>query len=112
MALFLFTKAMMEGRAIDVFNNGDMLRDFTYIDDIVAGLVAVIAMGVAYAYAGDTSGVGAYVGFAAAILIWGWQPFDLVFRILNNLPHIALGGFAAFAGFYLARHRGDAGQCR
>lgn len=42
------------------------------------------------------------------IFIWGVQPFDLVFRILNNLPHIALGGFAAFAGFYLARMRGDA----
>ncbi len=42
------------------------------------------------------------------IFIWGWQPFNLVFRILNNLPHIALGGFAAFAGFYLTRQRGEA----
>jgi UDP-glucuronate 4-epimerase len=42
MALFLFTKAALEGRAIDVFNNGDMLRDFTYIDDIVEGIVRVI----------------------------------------------------------------------
>jgi len=42
MALFLFTKAAIEGRAIDVFNNGDMLRDFTYIDDIVEGVVRVI----------------------------------------------------------------------
>jgi len=42
MALFLFTKAIIEGRPIDVFNNGEMRRDFTYIDDIVEGLVRVI----------------------------------------------------------------------
>ena len=41
MALFLFTKAILEDRAIDVFNNGDMLRDFTYIDDIVRGVIKV-----------------------------------------------------------------------
>jgi UDP-glucuronate 4-epimerase len=41
MALFLFTKAILEGRPIDVFNNGRMRRDFTYIDDIVEGLVRV-----------------------------------------------------------------------
>ena len=39
MALFLFTKAIMEGRPIDVFNNGQMRRDFTYIDDIVEGVI-------------------------------------------------------------------------
>ena len=38
MALFIFTKAIIEGREIDVFNNGDMRRDFTYIDDIVQAL--------------------------------------------------------------------------
>ena len=42
MALFLFVKAALEGKAIDVFNNGNMLRDFTYIDDIVEGIVRVI----------------------------------------------------------------------
>jgi UDP-glucuronate 4-epimerase len=42
MALFLFTKAILEGRPIDVFNNGNMERDFTYIDDIVEGVVRVI----------------------------------------------------------------------
>jgi UDP-glucuronate 4-epimerase len=42
MALFLFAKAIMEGRAIDVFNAGKMVRDFTYIDDIVEGVVRVI----------------------------------------------------------------------
>jgi len=38
MALFLFTKAIIEGRAIDVFNEGRMQRDFTYIDDIIEGV--------------------------------------------------------------------------
>ena len=42
MALFLFTKAILEGRPIDVYNYGEMQRDFTYIDDIVEGLVRVI----------------------------------------------------------------------
>jgi UDP-glucuronate 4-epimerase len=42
MALFLFTKAIMENRPIDVFNNGKMERDFTYIDDIVEGVCRVI----------------------------------------------------------------------
>ncbi|WP_136516327.1 NAD-dependent epimerase [Geomonas edaphica] len=42
MALFLFTKAILEGRPIDVFNNGKMQRDFTYIDDIVEGVSRVI----------------------------------------------------------------------
>jgi UDP-glucuronate 4-epimerase len=42
MALFLFVKAALEGNKIDVFNNGEMLRDFTYIDDIVEGVMRVI----------------------------------------------------------------------
>ena len=41
MALFLFTKAILAGQPIDVFNHGKMLRDFTYIDDIVEGVVRV-----------------------------------------------------------------------
>ncbi|MDH5493271.1 MAG: NAD-dependent epimerase/dehydratase family protein, partial [Myxococcales bacterium] len=42
MALFLFTKAILEDRPIDVFNHGQMRRDFTYIDDIVEGVVRVL----------------------------------------------------------------------
>lgn len=42
MALFLFTKAMLEGRPIQVFNRGAMVRDFTYIDDIVESLLRVL----------------------------------------------------------------------
>jgi len=42
MAMFLFTKAILEGRPIDVFNHGKMKRDFTYINDIIEGVVRVI----------------------------------------------------------------------
>ena len=42
MALFLFTKAILEGRPIDVFNHGKMVRDFTFIDDIAEGVVRVL----------------------------------------------------------------------
>lgn len=42
MALFLFTKAILENKPIQVFNNGDMVRDFTYIADIIEGVVRVI----------------------------------------------------------------------
>jgi len=42
MALFLFTKAILEGHPIDVFNHGRMKRDFTYVDDIVEGVIRVI----------------------------------------------------------------------
>ena len=41
MALFLFTKAILEGRPIDVFNHGRMQRDFTFVDDIVEGVIRV-----------------------------------------------------------------------
>ena len=42
MALSLFTKAILEDKAIDVFNHGKMKRDFTYIDDIVEGIIRVL----------------------------------------------------------------------
>jgi UDP-glucuronate 4-epimerase len=42
MALFLFTKAILNNEPIDVFNNGDMIRDFTYVDDIVEGVVRLL----------------------------------------------------------------------
>ena len=42
MSPHLFTSAILEGRSIKVFNHGDMLRDFTYIDDIIEGVVRVI----------------------------------------------------------------------
>ena len=42
MALFLFTKSILEGKAIKVFNHGKMLRDFTYVDDIVESINRII----------------------------------------------------------------------
>ncbi len=42
MVMFLFTKAILEGKPIDVFNYGKMQRDFTYIDDIIEGVVRVM----------------------------------------------------------------------
>ena len=42
MALFLFTSAILENKPIKIFNNGNMLRDFTYIDDIIDGILGVI----------------------------------------------------------------------
>ena len=42
MALFIFTKAILEDRPINVFNYGKMERDFTYIDDIIEGVVRII----------------------------------------------------------------------
>lgn len=41
MALFKFTKAIYEGKSIDIYNNGDLSRDFTYIDDIVEGIIRI-----------------------------------------------------------------------
>lgn len=42
MATFLFTRAILAGEPIDLFNNGQMLRDFTYVDDIVEGVIRVL----------------------------------------------------------------------
>ncbi|MFB4321090.1 MULTISPECIES: NAD-dependent epimerase [Paenibacillus] len=44
MALFIFTKAILEGSPIHIYNNGKMKRDFTYIDDIVEGIVRLIPL--------------------------------------------------------------------
>lgn len=43
MALYLFTKAILAGEPIKVFNEGKMRRDFTYIDDIIEGVMRVMA---------------------------------------------------------------------
>ncbi len=45
MAYFSFTKKILAGEEIEVFNHGDMLRDFTYIDDIISGIIAMIDKG-------------------------------------------------------------------
>ena len=42
MALFLFTKSIIEGKPIQIFNRGQMIRDFTYIDDVVESILRII----------------------------------------------------------------------
>ena len=42
MALFLFTKAILEGKPIDIYNHGKMIRDFTYIDDVVEAIMRLV----------------------------------------------------------------------
>ncbi len=66
MALFLFTKAMLGGKPIKVFNHGEMSRDFTYIDDIIDGVARV-----SYADVNDLYGPGIPYG---------------VFNIANGAP--------------------------
>ncbi len=87
MALFLFTRAILEGRPIDVFNHGRMQRDFTYVDDIVEGVIRVMDR-CATANAGylpdeadattwvDTALLEDWVGFAPATPVAeGVKPF-------------------------------------
>lgn len=54
MALFKFTKAILEGRSIDVYNYGDMKRDFTYIEDLVEAIRLLIEVPPARLVDGDT----------------------------------------------------------
>ncbi len=42
MSPFIFTNSIIKGESVPIFNNGDMMRDFTYIDDIVSGVIAVL----------------------------------------------------------------------
>jgi len=56
MALFIFTRAILEGRPIRVFNGGDMLRDFTYIDDIIDAVTALVERPYPDAKAGAQAG--------------------------------------------------------
>lgn len=42
MAYYIFSKAIVEGKQIRIFNNGDMLRDFTYVDDVVESMVQLL----------------------------------------------------------------------
>ncbi|MEJ5358818.1 MAG: NAD-dependent epimerase [Desulfobacterales bacterium] len=76
MALFLFTQAILEGRPIRVFNHGRMQRDFTYIDDIIEGVVRVMARRPAPnpAWRGDRPDPGS-----------SYAPYR-IYNIANNRP--------------------------
>ncbi len=82
MALFLFTKAILSGQAIDVFNFGRMKRDFTYIDDIVEGIIRLVPKAPAPSTEWDGQNPDPAISFA---------PYRL-FNIGNNKP-IALMDF-------------------
>tara|TARA_Y100001978_G_C23666399_1_gene421443 strand:+ start:401 stop:1441 length:1041 start_codon:yes stop_codon:yes gene_type:complete len=76
MALFLFTKAIISGKPIDIFNNGEMIRDFTYIDDIIESLVRVID---------KPPTKNQYFDFKTLNPSKSWSPFK-VFNIGNSNP--------------------------
>ena len=76
MALFLFTKAMLAGEPINVYNNGEMIRDFTYIDDIVESLVRLLRKPAAPDPAFDTQLPNPATS---------WAPFK-VFNVGNSNP--------------------------
>jgi UDP-glucuronate 4-epimerase len=80
MALFKFVKAILEGDAIDIYNHGDMRRDFTYVDDLVTGIVRLIE-------AVPTESVGAFDSLSPV------APFRIV-NIGNGAP-VALMDFVA-----------------
>ena len=79
MALFKFTKAILNGDAIDVYNYGDMSRDFTYIDDLVNGMRLLIDAIPEYSYMHATQADGADSKSHVA-------PFRVV-NIGNSKPH-------------------------
>ena len=77
MALFLFTKAILAGQPINVFNNGDMERDFTYVDDVVEGIVRLLDKA--------PQPNPQWVGTAPAVPVESSAPFR-VFNIGNHTP--------------------------
>ena len=80
MAMFLFTDAIINNRPIKVFNNGDLSRDFTYIDDIVAGVFATLLED-----SKDSSLYKLYnIGNSAPV-----QLMDFIKSIENNLGLVA-----------------------
>ena len=76
MALFKFTEGILAGRPIPVFNRGDMVRDFTYVDDIVEGIVRVIGKPAAPAAGWSGDRPDPATSYAA------WR----IFNIGNNRP--------------------------
>jgi UDP-glucuronate 4-epimerase len=92
MALFLFTRAILEGRPIDVYNEGRMERDFTYIDDIVEGIARIMERIPAPDAAWDGARPDPAVSFA---------PYRL-YNIGNNRP-VKLMDFIAILEGHLGR---------
>lgn len=91
MALFIFTKAILEGTPIDVFNQGKMRRDFTYIDDIVEGVIRTLDRTAEpnRAWSGDQPDPGTSSAPARIYNIGNHQPVELL-RFIEVLEQ-ALG---------------------
>jgi UDP-glucuronate 4-epimerase len=91
MALFIFTKAILEGKPIEVYNHGKMQRDFTYIDDIVEGVIRTLDRPATpnHAWSGDRPDPGTSSAPARIYNIGNHQPVELL-RFIEVLEQ-ALG---------------------
>ena len=80
MALFIFTKAILEGQPIEVYNHGKMRRDFTYIDDIVEGVIRTLDRPATSnpAWSGDKPDPGTSSAPARIYNIGNHQPVELL----------------------------------
>ena len=80
MALFIFTKAILEGKPIEVFNHGKMQRDFTYVDDIVEGVIRTLDQTATPnpSWSGDKPDPGTSAAPARVYNIGNHQPVELL----------------------------------
>lgn len=80
MALFIFTKAILEGKPIEVFNHGKMKRDFTYVDDIVEGIIRTLDRPATAnpSWSGDKPDPGTSSAPARVYNIGNHQPVELL----------------------------------
>ncbi|GBL40108.1 protein CapI [Nitrospirota bacterium] len=80
MALFIFTKAILEGKTIEVYNHGKMRRDFTYVDDIVEGVIRTLDHPASPnpAWSGDKPDPGTSSAPARIYNIGNHQPVELL----------------------------------
>jgi UDP-glucuronate 4-epimerase len=88
MALFIFTKAILEGKPIEVYNHGKMRRDFTYVDDIVEGVTRTLDHPATsnHAWSGDKPDPGTSLAPARIYNIGNHQPVELLrfIEVLEN----------------------------
>lgn len=141
MAAYLFTDAILAGRPIRVFNNGDMRRDFTYIDDIVAGVLGVLDNPPPTVDRGTTparvfnignnraepllrfiSVLEAAIGRKAEIIYEPMQPGDVketfadieaINRLCGFKPRVTIDeGLRHFVSWFLSYHKIDSARVR
>lgn len=126
MALFKFVDSILKGEAIDVYNNGDMKRDFTYVDDIVEGFIAALDKPMGYEIINLGHGEPVYLtnfikviekelGKDAKMNFLPMQPGDVPVtyadnrkakELLNFEPKVGIDeGVARFIGWYKDYHK-------